>query len=91
MRDMLMEKAQAKNIASTISGAYVRQLKNNPGLRGRFEVRDFMSGSAVVSITRAATEEYEISTVAHYRNAQEEVRIRVTDVRTGNPGEKDGM
>jgi hypothetical protein len=85
IRDMLAEKAQAKDIAATISGAYVKQLQQDPSLNGRFQIRDFMSGSALVTITPTAAGEYEIHTVAFYRNAREELRLRVSELQSGYP------
>jgi hypothetical protein len=85
IRDMLAEKAQAKDIAAAISGAYVKQLQQDPSLNGRFQIRDFMSGSALVTITPIAAGECEIHTVAFFRNAREELRLRVSGLQSGYP------
>ena len=91
IRDMLAEKAQAKNIAATISGAYVKQLQQDPSLNGRFQIRDFMSGTALVTITATSAGEYDIHTVAFYRNAREELRFRVSELQSGHPVIKESV
>jgi len=85
LRDMLVEKSQAKNIAAVVSGAYVRQLKQDPTVSGRYQIRDFMNGEAVVDVEQTGSDTYLVKTVAQYRSAHEEVQFRVSGIRGGNP------
>ncbi len=84
-RDMLAEKAQAKNIAATISGAYVKQVHEDPTLSGRFRIHDFMDGSANVTITPIGNGGVQIETVAFYRNAREEMRLNISELQSEHP------
>lgn len=85
LRDMLVERSQAKNIAAVVSGAYVRQLKQDPMISGRYQIRDFMNGEATVEVEQTGSDTYLVKTVAQYRSAQEEIQFRVSGIRGGNP------